>query len=184
MLESILAMGGTNTQDLLSKTVDLKPQNNNDSMRFQTELQNSDDLKVDNSVLEVKRPDEQFSINGVENKSTAFDAFQGMDNAYHRVIGGMQDIPSMKDHLKAQGIGGDNSIRTNSGALGTDESMAQQTERLITENRAMQNATMDYHTDMSKWSISTQMFMAKVKVLTSMVSQASQGLKTLFRSSG
>lgn len=183
MLESILAMGGTSTHDLLNKTVNLQPHNNNDYMRFQTELKNSDDIKTDTSVLEVKNADNPINIGEADNSNPAYNAFMDMDSSYHKVIKGMHEMPVFQEFLQERTFGGD-AIRTNADAISADMSPAEKTAKLLDEQQHVQDMAIEYKAEMSRWHISTEMFMTKVKILTSVVSQASQGLKTLFRSSG
>ncbi len=185
MLESILSMGGTNTHDLLNKTVNLQPHNDADYMRFQTEMSSADDMKVDNAILEVKDNNQMQVTNDNNQPNAVLNAFMDLDSSYHNVIKGMDQLPDFREKLEAYNIGGgDNTIRTNVDSLGAEGTPMEKTQNLLDKQSAMQSAAMDHNTDMSRWQISTEMFMTKVKVLTSVVSQASQGFKTLFHSSG
>jgi hypothetical protein len=54
-------------------------------------------------------------------------------------------------------------------------------QSMLNEQRGLQSAAIDYSRVSMRWHLGTQLWLTKIKMLTSVVAQTSKGLKTLFR---
>ncbi|NJN46843.1 MAG: hypothetical protein HC808_10625 [Candidatus Competibacteraceae bacterium] len=74
--------------------------------------------------------------------------------------------------------------------LNTDETAAaieeysDKLQAIQERNKAIYEAGLEYSSESTRWYLSTEFWLTKVRILTSAVSQTSQGLTTLFRSGG
>jgi len=64
------------------------------------------------------------------------------------------------------------------------ESPIEKFEQLNNEAKAYYSAGVEYTRDSTRWFMTTEFWLTKLKILTSAVTQTSTGLKTLFRAGG
>lgn len=130
-----------------------------------------------------------------------FNAISELDNDYRSTIGRLQDWPSFGAYLQREGVSMDqqrisssesinhvsniDEVQTSDTATTAKASLQTGIDKLAEYQQtqhAFYNAGMDYQYDSTRWFLSAEFWMTKVKVLTSAVSQVSNSVRTLFSS--
>ncbi|MCK5725547.1 MAG: hypothetical protein KAH22_01835 [Thiotrichaceae bacterium] len=163
-----------------------------DAMRFDIEFVDSlkaeasnktpnDDLltiKIDG--IRVDSPNTEIVNNKVE--PTALNPLSKMDASYKDIMQQMNNVVGMDQFPAIQKKAPQVGIRSNVSADKAETEF--NLKNLLSEQKAMMEDAQTRMDTMSRWKIKTQMWSTNITILTSVVSQASQGLKTLFRSAG
>lgn len=110
-----------------------------------------------------------------------------MDKSYHNMMTQFSSIPTFNDALAdVRKAGTPDQMRTYPEAVGgskVDQAIAQIKQSAQETVQTMQ-ASSSYNHMITQWGINSQLWMSKMNIVTTAVSQVSQGFKTLFRISG
>lgn len=137
----------------------------------------------DAPVLQVKEPitteraDFQYML---LNKATE------MDQSYHDMMSQFSQIPKFSDALaevRKSGIGVMRTYPDTASSTGVDAAV-QHIKQSAMETVQIMQASSTHNQMITKWGINSQLWMTKMNIVTTAVSQVSQGIKTLFRLSG
>ncbi len=163
----------------------------NDVMRFNIEMSqnnkpnatsNSDllqDVKVDPSRID----NNLLSMKESSSSTTVSDPLARLDSTYRTILDQMNQVPEFDKFLEMRDKDKAPAVRTN--VIETKETdPAAEVKNLIDEMRNARKNVGEFSKDIRKWHITTQIWSANIKILTTVVSQASRGFKTLFRSAG
>lgn len=188
MLEQVAATQipqGNLEQD---KTTLLKA-DNLDIQRFDMELKNNVFNDVENKIsnhssLDVKAQQEASFLKVKTESHDKLSPLANLDNSFKSILGQMNDIPRFDKFLELKEKNNQDQVRTNLETEKSVEDPKQDMKDLIGELRDVRKTSAGFTREISQWHLKTQIWSANIKVLTTMVGQASQGLKTLFRSAG
>ena len=95
----------------------------------------------------------------------------------------MDQVPDFDKFLEIQKNNRPAAIRTNVEDIKSTDP-ATEVKEMLKEQREINKAAGAFSKQISQWHIKTQIWSANIKILTTVVGQASQGFKTLFRSAG
>jgi len=193
MIEQLISTQGVQTSQL---TEALKQQpieaNSTDVMRFNTAL--TDNLKIDapsqmpasDLLVDIKvdgvRVDSDVVVDRAE--KSALNPLAEMDASYKSIMQQMNNTPKFDQFLDISQKETTPTIRSNVSLDAKEVNSEQDVKTMLSETRELYQTAREYSNDISKWHLKTQVWSANIKILTTVVSQASQGFKTLFRSSG
>lgn len=170
------------------KTTLLKP-DNFDIQRFDMELRGNIKADVENKInngssLDVKIGEDDSLLRLKTTNPDKLSPLVNLDNSFKNILGQMNDIPRFDKFLELNEKKNQDKVRTNLEAEKKVEDPKQDMKDLISELRDVRKTSTEFSGEISRWHLKTQIWSANIKVLTTMVGQASQGLKTLFRSAG
>ncbi|CAA6815653.1 MAG: Unknown protein [uncultured Thiotrichaceae bacterium] len=188
MLEQVAATQipqGNLEQD---KTTLLKA-DNLDIQRFDMELRNNISTDVMNKIdsfsgVDIKAQQEDAFLKIKTESPDKLSPLVNLDNSFKNILGQMNDVPRFDKFLELEEKKNQDQVRTNLDAEKKIEDPKQDMKDLIGEFREVRKISAEFSGEISRWHLKTQIWSANIKVLTTMVGQASQGLKTLFRSAG
>lgn len=187
MIEQLASMGIQGvTADV---TKHLGNAGNADVMRFNMELSEKKADKVEYSHLlkDVKTDQSQISndlVNPKVDTDNITNPLLYMDKSFKDIMSQLNDVPQFDKFMEMREIENKQAVRSNIETMDSVKDPQAEVEKLIDETRKIYSAAGDFSKDISKWGMKTQIWSASLKVLTTVVSQASQGFKTLFRSAG
>ncbi len=191
MIEQLISSQGV--QDaFISDALKQQPNaaNGNDVMRFNMEMSDKkpntstqshllQDVKIDPARIE----NNLLSMNDSAKNATVSNPLSRLDGTYRAIMGQIDKVPQFDKFLEMREKDKAPAVRTN--VLETKEiSPAEEVKNMLDELRHVRTTAGAFSKDISKWHITTQIWSANIKILTTVVSQASQGFKTLFRSAG
>lgn len=187
MLEHVAATQipqGTLNQDKIS----LLKADNFEIQRFDMALNenvyNDVDNKINNNTrLDVRVEEDTFLKLKPDNPDKLTPIFK-LDNAFKNILGQMNDIPQFDKFLEIHEKKNQDHVRTNVEVDKNIENPEEDMKSLVQELRDVRKTSAGFSREISHWHLKTQIWSANIKVLTTMVGQASQGMKTLFRSAG
>lgn len=135
---------------------------------------------VDNtSILQLQKADTTASG---DFKSLLINKAADMDSAYHNLLTRFDNMPRYTDYL-AQNSGMNADMRTYPN-VSTKKDYPQLLQESVNQTQATLSASSDYQRMLTRWGISMNMWSSKMTIVTTAVSQVSQGFKTLFRAAG
>jgi len=110
-----------------------------------------------------------------------------IDQSYHSMLNQLGNMPKFNDYLSSVSPSvAHTEMRTYpdvSGA-GNGKGLMDQMSSMLQKNQSITQASLDYEGMLSHWSMNSQMWMTKINVISSAVTQVAQGFKTLFRAAG
>lgn len=190
MIEQLISVQGV--QDAFISDVSKQPSaaNGTDVMRFNMELSQENSSSVPKSDLlqdvrvDTARIDNDLLImNNSTKDSTVSNPLARLDGAYRDIMNQLNDVPQFDKFHEITQSDKAPAVRTN--VLETEApNPAEQVKQMLDEMREVRVTAGAFSKDISKWHMTTQIWSANIKILTTVVSQASQGFKTLFRSAG
>lgn len=138
----------------------------------------------DAPVLQIKEP---VTSETPDFKHLMLNKASEMDKSYHNMMTQFSNVPTFNDALaNVRKAGTPDQMRTYPEAIGgsnVDHAVAQIKQSAMDTVQTMQ-ASSSYNHMITQWGINSQLWMSKMNVITTAVSQVSQGFKTLFRISG
>lgn len=189
MIEQLISVQGA--QDAFISEVSKQPStaSSNDVMRFNMELSGNSssalksDLLQDVKVDTARIDNDLLIMNNSTKDTTVSNPLTRLDGAYRAIMNQMSDVPQFDKFHEIIQKDKAPAVRTN--VLETESpNPAEQVKRMLEEMREVRVTAGLFSKDISKWHMTTQIWSANIKILTTVVSQASQGFKTLFRSAG
>lgn len=170
------------------KTTLLKA-DNLDIQRFDMELRNNISADIDNKInsysgMDVKAQQEDTLLKVKVENADKLSPLMNLDNSFKSILGQMNDVPRFDKFLELEEKKNQNQVRTNLDTEKKIDDPKQDMKDLISEFRDVRKTSAEFSGEISRWHLKTQIWSANIKVLTTMVGQASQGLKALFRSAG
>lgn len=163
-------------QDLMlgekNATISIEPQT----------LDNTQALNNDgSSVLQLVGPGQGNNETGLVDKM--IDQATKIDSGYHSLLEKMGDRPGFDSYLNNQKDAVDDKMMTYphvNNDVEAKDTYAAALDRIEEVN----NATLQYQSDMNQWAMGFRMWSAGVEVIASAAKKVSQGFQTLFRASG
>lgn len=190
MIEQLISVQGTQDAFISEVSKQPNPVNDNDVMRFNMELSEGSSSSASNShLLQDVRVDtaridnDLLTMSSSEKDSTVSNPLTRLDSAYRDIMSQLNDVPQFDKFYEITQNDKAPAVRTNvveTEALDPKE----QVQKMLEEMREVRVTAGEFSKDISKWHMTTQIWSANIKILTTVVSQASQGFKTLFRSAG
>lgn len=132
-----------------------------------------------------------------------FEMLSSLDGDYRQTVERLQNWPSFDHYLEREGVNGRRGSNDNidqikghrsnidtmslvetseSSKEGSLDTGITELDRIQKQQQGYFNAGMDYQYDSTKWFLSAEFWMTKVKLMTSAVSQVSHSVRTLFTS--
>ena len=189
MIEQLIS-AQVNQDALSSQAFNQPAANSSDVMRFNMELSDKKSDSIENSPLlqDVKVDSSHIDsdllrMDGVAKDSTVSSPLNRLDTSYHAIIDQMSKVPEFDKFLDITQNEKAPAVRTNVQETEAKDP-ADEVRKILEETREIYRTAGSYSKDISKWHITTQIWSANIKILTTVVGQASQGFKTLFRSAG
>ena len=170
--------------DVLKEPVEA---NYHDVMRFNMELaesksdQPSGEHLLQDVTIDPARIDEQLLQQS--SKSGVNNPLSQLDNSYRAIMEQMGKVPEFDKFLEIRQNDKAPAVRTNVQET-EPKDPAEEVRKVLEETKELYKTAGGFSKDISKWHIKAQIWSANIKILTTVVSQASQGFKTLFRSAG
>ncbi len=190
MIEQLISAQSLQSSRIAESTMQPMAANDNDVMRFNMEMHSSNsnnntniesqllqDVKLDNGFISEQLLQENSSANTISNPISQ------LDGSYRAIMSQMDNIPDFEKFLEIQQNEKPAAIRTNVDEIKNTDPAAE-VKIMLEEQLEMRKAAGVFSKQISQWHMTTQIWSANMKILTTVVSQASQGFKTLFRSSG
>lgn len=135
-------------------------------------------------VLQIKEP---VTSETADFKHLMLNKASEMDKSYHNMMTQFSNIPTFNDVLaNVRKTGTPDQMRTYPEVIGgskVDHAVAQIKRSAMNSVQIMQ-ASSRYNHMITQWGINSQLWMGKMNIITTAVSQVSQGFKTLFRAAG
>ncbi len=190
MIEQLISSQGVQDAFVSDALKQQGAANGNDVMRFNMEMaENKSDSATKNHMLQDIKVDtgridnNLLSMTDSTNNSTVSNPIARLDSSYRAIMGQMDNVPQFDKFLEMRQKDKAPAVRTN--VHDTKEiSPAEEVKQMLDEMRDVRKTAGAFSKDISRWHIKTQIWSANIKILTTVVSQASQGFKTLFRSAG
>lgn len=189
MIEQLAATQKMQDSVLAQTTQNLGVANSQDVMRFNMELSDNSSSSVATSHLlqDVKvdpgRIDSQLLKSTFDSDNRIGDPLLKLDKSYQAILQQMNDVPEFDKFLEIHQNKKAPAVRTNVVETEPKDS-AEEVKDMLSETRELYKTAGSYSKEVSRWHITAQIWSANMKILTTVVSQASQGFKTLFRSAG
>ncbi len=189
MIEQLISAQGAQAASISDISKQPHAAKNDDVMRFNMELteKKSDvseahllqDVKVDSARIDS----DLLQMDGSDTNPTVSNPLSRLDSSYKAIMNQMNDVPEFDKFLEMQHNDKAPAVRTNVHET-VEKDPANEVQDMLEETRDLYKTAGGYSKEISKWHIKTQIWSANIKILTTVVSQASQGFKTLFRSAG
>ncbi len=161
--------------------------NSQDVTRFNMALSEKKSDAVSNTPLlqdnriDPSRIDDQLLKEQTE--PTVSNPLSNLDSSYRAIMNQLNDVPEFDKFLEIQQNEKAPAVRTNVQETEAKDPAAE-VKDMLSETRELYKTAGSYSKEISRWHIKTQIWSANIKILTTVVSQASQSFKTLFRSAG
>lgn len=137
----------------------------------------------DSSVLQVIEPGQGAKEAGLIDNM--IEQATKMDSTYHSMLEDLGSRPGINDYINNQKDAIENEMMTypqvNNGA---EKSDANPYEATLERMEDVNNATLQYQSDMNQWAMGFRMWSTGIEVIASAAKKVSQGFQTLFRASG
>ncbi|MGV6817624.1 MAG: hypothetical protein ACWA44_10215 [Thiotrichales bacterium] len=179
---------------------DLQKHNTADAAYFERLMEQSS-----NQAERLGLNNNQAGIDLGEGKATnqIFEMLSSLDGDYRQTVERLQNWPSFDHYLEREGVNGRHGSSDNidqikghrsnidtmslvetseSSKEGSLDTGITELDRIQKQQQGYFNAGMDYQYDSTKWFLSAEFWMTKVKLMTSAVSQVSNSVRTLFTS--
>lgn len=192
MIETATVASQLNAQDVQGMQK-LPASSQQDVMRFEQILRNgvlsTDGDKAggagaslrDVPVLKVRSGAEGDSVNMSQ---SLLNQVANIDESYKGMLSEFAHMPHFEEYMsQARAVQGD-SDTTRSYPEVSGEKDKSAMDSSIDKMKTLMSAALDYQNGLSRWHTNSQMFIAKLNIIGSAVSQVSQGFKTLFRAAG
>lgn len=142
-------------------------------------------------------------LEGGKATNQIFEMLSSLDGDYRQTVERLQNWPSFDHYLEREGVNGRRGSNDNidqikghrsnidtmslvetseSSKEGSLDTGITELDRIQKQQQGYFNAGMDYQYDSTKWFLSAEFWMTKVKLMTSAVSQVSHSVRTLFTS--
>lgn len=159
-----------------------------DSTRFQDLLTNiGQGSQIDSPSMRDQPVLQKVNPTQAENTQNFSDAFvervTGMDKSYHSIMEQLKNRPQLASYMDELSSSNTNNLRTYP-SVSSNDSQATQLKDMIDGMRNGNMAMLNYERDVNTWTMNFQMWSSGVELASSIVSQLSRGLQTLFRASG
>lgn len=155
--------------------------NTSDVMKFNMSMSNP---KIEShSLLDVRAKSDAGFLQLNEKKVETNPIVQ-MDEAYRSIMVQMKDSPKFNKFMDVMETPDAPKFRSNISAVEDSPDMKVEAKNLLAETRDFYSEARGMGKEISKWQIKTTIWSTNVKFLTSVVSQASSGIKALFHSAG
>jgi hypothetical protein len=161
-----------------------------DVMRFENILNQEtigqDGVNYSQKDIPVLQFKDNNASSSVDFKQAALSTIQNMDSSYQQMLGQFSNMPRFSDYLfnniPSQAA---NEMRTYPEVgNGSPQDWEKQLAASTKTTQDYMNAAFDYNGMLTHWSMNAQMWMSKFTLVSSAVTQVSQGFKTLFRAAG
>lgn len=191
MIEQLASL--SNTQGALQSdaTMQVSTADKGDVTRFNMELsertENKDNVELSHLLQDVKTDDSKISndlLNPKVNTDHITNPLLYMDQSFKDIMSQMNDVPRFDKFMEMREVENKKAVRSNIESNESVNDPEAEVNKMISETKDLYSAAGEFSKDISKWHIKTQIWSASLKVMTTVVSQASQGFKTLFRSAG
>jgi len=188
MIEQLISAQGLQSSRLAESSMQPMAANDQDVMRFNMEmLDENHNTKIDADLLQDVRSDngiisEQL-LQENSTSNTVSNPLSQLDSTYRAIMSQMDKIPDFNKFMEIQQNEKPAAIRTNVEDIKSTDPVAEVKE-ILEQQREINKAAGAFSKQIGQWHIKTQIWSANIKILTTVVSQASQGFKTLFRSAG
>ncbi|MFK8067903.1 MAG: hypothetical protein AB8D52_06640 [Gammaproteobacteria bacterium] len=178
------------------------PQASTSNQNITTIIQQAEMLDQSGGVNQFSNSTETGSSKSIGEEQSFGDklieSVSEMDGSYTNIMGHLKDWPNFESYLSRQGVTPTQELNNGEGIthisnlgksdeIGNPESTAEtvknshdRMEQMQEKHDAFQAAGIQYSQDSMRWSMSTEFWLSKVRILTSAVSQVSTGLRTLF----
>lgn len=110
-----------------------------------------------------------------------------MDSGYHSLLEKMANRPGLDSYLNNQKDAVDQDVMTYPKAnieANSAEKTADVYESALQRMEEVNNATLQYQSDMNQWAMGFRMWSTGIEVVAAAAKKVSQGFQTLFRASG
>ena len=155
--------------------------NASDVMKFNMSMS---DAKVDNhSLLDVRAKSDNVFLQ-LDTKKVEANPIIQMDEAYRSIMVQMKDSPQFNKFMDVMDKPDTAKFRSNISSVEKLPDAKVAATDLLAETRGFYSEARGMAKEISKWQIKTTIWSTNVKFLTSVVSQASSGIKALFHSAG
>lgn len=137
----------------------------------------------DTPVLQLKEP---ITTDRADFKQMLLNKATEMDQSYHNMMSQFAQMPKFSDALAEVRKSATGAMRTypdTASSNGVDAAVRHIKQSAVETTQIMQ-ASSTYNQRITQWGINSQLWMTKMNIVTTAVSQVSQGIKTLFRLSG
>lgn len=188
MIEQLISAQGLQSSRLAETAMEPLAANDKDVMRFNMEmLDDKNNTKIDSHLLQDVRSDDGIiSENLLQEKldtNSVSNPLSKLDSSYRAIMSQMDKVPDFEKFMEIHQNKKPAAIRTNVEDIKSTDP-ATEIKELLQEQRDVRKTAGAFSKQISQWHMKTQIWSANIKVLTAVVSQASQGFKTLFRSAG
>lgn len=196
MIEQLISAQGLQASRLVESSMEPLAANDKEVMRFNMEMRDSISDSVNNSISSTKTEGHLLqdvkSDSGIiseqllqenTNANSVSNPLSKLDSSYRAIMSQMDQIPDFEKFMEIQQNEKPAAIRTNVEDIKSTDPAAEVKE-LLEQQREMRKVAGDFSKQIGQWHLKTQIWSANIKILTTVVGQASQGFKTLFRSAG
>lgn len=193
MVDGISAIQATVAKEIQSQAVKTPlPADGNDVLRFEQAMGNLRPEKNE-AVLSLKP---QFTVNPVSSDMTSQMAakMKEVDGTYKSIVDRMMNWKRFSDFKVENGLkpASDTGHVSNISKVSTEvpfikdgklniEAFGNQLKSFEDHNAKLYKAGAEFMRESSTWQLSTHFWLSKLKIITSTVSSASNGVKMLFR---
>lgn len=187
MIEQLISTQSINSPKLAEVSAPLSA-NANDVTRFNMELSNhnADGMKTQSHLLQdVSLDSSKIDNHLLQEKVVAKtpNPLIQLDRSYKNVMSELTDFSQFEKFMDINKNKKKSAIRTNIEEVKISDP-AEEVKVLLDKQSEMISASRKFGKIMSQWRIKTNIWTANISILTTLVGQASQGFKTLFRSAG
>lgn len=179
---------------------DLQKHNTADAAYFERLMKQSSNQAESLGLNKIQAGGE---LEGGKATNQIFEMLSSLDGDYRQTVERLQNWPSFDHYLEREGVNGRRGSNDNidqikghrsnidtmslvetseSSKEGSLDTGITELDRIQKQQQGYFNAGMDYQYDSTKWFLSAEFWMTKVKLMTSAVSQVSHSVRTLFTS--
>lgn len=146
------------------------------------EPQALDNSASGSSVLQFVEPGQEVQPSGMVDKM--IEQATKIDSSYHSLLQEMGNQPGLDSYLNNQKDAVESEMMTYPRVSNDTEVKGDPYEATLERIEDVNNATLQYQSDMNEWAMGFRMWSAGIEVIAAAAKKVSQGFQTLFRASG